>query len=585
MKIKKLISAFCLAAGLTLAVPALSSTLGVPDVISTVSAAEGWNQDENGWYYLQGDTKLLGLQTIGSDKYYFDENGYRVSGPVKIGKYTYYFRTGTGEDAGKLCSGVSGLVRFTSDPDNYYYFYSTKSGRLVTSKWVKSNSKYYYANENGQIKLGTIKVGKYLYHVTKNGRLTSYTRSSYDKKYYYATSKGILKTGLQTIKGQKYYFDKKTGARRTGNIKIGKYTYYFSTKNGASKTGWLKLRGKYYYYNTNGRRVTGWKTISKKKYYFDPANEGARVQSNWAKIGKYYYYFNSKGVMQTGFIKVGDSTYYASAKGIRMKGWQTVLGRKYYFDKSTAIMKTGWFTYSGKKYYLNPTKSSSTYGAAKTGFVKIQGVWYYFNNDGTMRTGWLINEGKYYYFDKSTGAMFTGKHVIDGKTYDFGKSGAYSKAITGAWRVEVNRKKCFVVVYRGTTPIKAFVCSTAADGTSTPTGTFTILDKLRWHELNGPSWGQYCSHITSSILFHSVPCSRPYDNHSMSASAYNKLGSPASAGCIRLTVGHAKWLYDNVPKGTKVIISDSITAPKNITIEQAPKIPLTQSYDPTDPNA
>ena len=75
MKIKKLISAFCLAAGLTLAVPALSSTLGVPDVISTVSAAEGWNQDENGWYYLQGDTKLLGLQTIGSDKYYFDENG------------------------------------------------------------------------------------------------------------------------------------------------------------------------------------------------------------------------------------------------------------------------------------------------------------------------------------------------------------------------------------------------------------------------------------------------------------------------------------------------------------------------------
>ena len=71
MKIKKLISAFCLAAGLTLAVPALSSTLGVPDVISTVSAAEGWNQDENGWYYLQGDTKLLGLQAIGNDKYYY----------------------------------------------------------------------------------------------------------------------------------------------------------------------------------------------------------------------------------------------------------------------------------------------------------------------------------------------------------------------------------------------------------------------------------------------------------------------------------------------------------------------------------
>ena len=62
------------------------------------------------------------------------------------------------------------------------------------------------------------------------------------------------------------------------------------------------------------------------------------------------------------------------------------------------------------------------------------------------------------------------------------------------------------------------------------------------------------------------------------------LGSPASAGCIRLTVKHAKWLYDNVPVGTTVVVSDSIAVPTNVVIEQAPKIPLTQNYDPTDPN-
>lgn len=581
MRLRKMISAFCLAAGLAMAVPALSSVIGVPDAVSTVSAADGWNTDASGTYYEQGGVRLQGLQTIGGVKYYLDQNGYRVGGPVKIGKYVYVFNP----SSGALCTGVSGLTQLGTDTSTLYYFTSSKSGRVYTNKWVKSKGKYYYADANGQIKLGTIKVGGKLYHITRSGRLTSYKRSSYDKNYYYATSTGILKTGLQKIKGKYYYFNKKTGARQSGVFTSGKYTYCFSTKTGAAQSGWVKTDGKYYYYNTKGRRLTGFQTIKKKRYYLDPEDNGARVKSTWKKIGKYYYYFNSKGVIQTGFFKVDGKTYYASSKGIRKKGWQTVMGRKYYMDKKTGVVKTGWFTYKNKKYYLNPVKTSTTYGAAKTGFVKIQGSWYYFNNDGTMRTGWLIKDGKYYYFNKSTGKMLTGTHVIDGKTYNFGTSGAYTKKLTGAWRVEVNRKKCFVVVYRGTTPVKAFVCSTAKNTVNTPTGTFSILDKLRWHELNGPTWGQYCSHITSDILFHSVPNSRYNDNHSLKAAEYNKLGTPASGGCIRLTVAHAKWLYDNVPVGTKVIVSDSVAAPKNVTIEQAQKIPLSQNYDPTDPNA
>lgn len=576
-----MISAFCLAVGLSMAVPALSATLGVPGTLSTVSAHTGWLEDDNGTYYVQDDIRQTGYQTIEGATYYLDQNGYRVNGPVQIGDSVYLFHPETG----KLCIGASGLKQVGSDTSTLYYFTSGKDGRLYTKKWVKSKGKYYYANEKGEIKLGTIKVGKRLYHITRSGRLTSYKQSSYDKKYYYASSKGILKTGLQKIKGKYYYFNPTTGARQTGKVKVGQYTYYFSTKNGASRTGWIKGKGKYYYYSSSGRKATGFKTIKNKRYYLDPDNDGARVQNGWKKIGKYYYYFNSKGVIQTGFFKVDSKLYYANSKGIRKTGWQTVSGRKYYMDKKTGAAKTGWFTYKSKKYYLNPVKTSSTYGAAKTGFVKISGKWYYFNNDGTMKTGWLTQDAKFYYFDKTTGQMYTGVHTIDGKKYDFGKSGAYTKPLSGAWRIEVNRRKCFVVVYRGDTPVKAFVCSTAADGVSTPTGTFYLRDKLRWHELDGPSWGQYCSHITDSILFHSVPNSRYNDNHSLKASYYNQLGSPASGGCIRLTVGHAKWLYENTPIGTKVVISDSIAAPKNVVIEKAPKIPLSQNYDPTDPYA
>src|SRR5699024_11726746 len=81
-------------------------------------------------------------------------------------------------------------------------------------------------------------------------------------------------------------------------------------------------------------------------------------------------------------------------------------------------------------------------------------------------------------------------------------------------------------IYKYSSPTRRssdlIVCSTARDGVSTPKGTFRLLDKLRWHELIGPSWGQYCSHITSDILFHSVPCTRYRDNHSLNAAEINK---------------------------------------------------------------
>lgn len=583
MNIRKMITAFCLAGGLAIAAPALAPTLGISQPMATVLADGGWKQDANGVYYLENGTKVTGWKTIGDGTYYFNASGYRVSGTVLIGGKTYCFRSNNG----KLVTGVAGLAQLTSNADVYYYFTDAKDGTVATSSWVTwkngaGQNCYFYADASGTVRLGTIMVNNQLYHITKNGRLTSYQKSAYDNKYYYATSTGVLKTGLCSIGGKQYYFDPVTGARVSGDVTIDGKTYHFDEETGTTKKGWVNVDGKYYYYNKSGKKLTGQRTLGGKKYYLDPKDNGARATSKWCKIKGKYYYYNKKGVLRTGKFTVGGKTYITTASGARRTGMLTINNRKYYFRKNGS-MKTGWFTYKGKKYYFNKTKSASTYGAAKTGFTRINGSWYYFNQDGTMKTGWLLDNMKYYYFHKKTGKMLTGRQKIDGKTYDFGTSGGFKAEIEGAWSIQVNRKSNFVVVYKGNTAVKAFVCSTAADGVSTPTGTFTLLDKLRWHELNGPSWGQYCSHITSDILFHSVPCSRYNDNHSLKADAYNRLGTSASGGCIRLTVKHAKFIYDNCPVGTKVTINDSVARPKGITIETAPKIPLTQNYDPTDP--
>ena len=40
-----------------------------------------------------------------------------------------------------------------------------------------------------------------------------------------------------------------------------------------------------------------------------------------------------------------------------------------------------------------------------------------------MWTGWLKKDGKWYYLDPKDGYMYTGTHIIDGKTYYFDNSG------------------------------------------------------------------------------------------------------------------------------------------------------------------
>ena len=33
-----------------------------------------------------------------------------------------------------------------------------------------------------------------------------------------------------------------------------------------------------------------------------------------------------------------------------------------------------------------------------------------------------------------------------------------------------------------------------------------------------------------------------------------RVGIPLSHGCVRLEIGHAKWIYDNIPSGTHVVV-------------------------------
>ncbi len=155
--------------------------------------------------------------------------------------------------------------------------------------------------------------------------------------------------------------------------------------------------------------------------------------------------------------------------------------------------------------------------------------------------------------------------------------------------IKVNNQANVVTIYKRDTngaytiPIKAMLCSI---GTATPSsGVYNISDKYTWRLLQGNVYGQYAVRITGHILFHSVPYTKKSKN-TLEWWEYDKLGTAASLGCVRLTVEDAKWIYDNCTKGTQVeFYSD--TDPGPLGTPTTKKISgysdELKKWDPTDP--
>lgn len=156
--------------------------------------------------------------------------------------------------------------------------------------------------------------------------------------------------------------------------------------------------------------------------------------------------------------------------------------------------------------------------------------------------------------------------------------------------IKVNYQAQTVTVYgldengEYTKPVTAFVCST---GTDTPrSGVYPLKAKYRWVNLKGNVYGQYSSRIVGSILFHSVYYYEKFNPGTLSYTGYDKLGSKASAGCVRLNVASAKWIYDNCPVGTKVEFYAS-SNPGPLGKPGSQRISsneVCRGWDPTDPD-
>lgn len=121
--------------------------------------------------------------------------------------------------------------------------------------------------------------------------------------------------------------------------------------------------------------------------------------------------------------------------------------------------------------------------------------------------------------------------------------------------IYVNLKDQITYIYKGSInnwdKIKSFKCSTGIESEKTPTGIFDVRERgACFFSDKYNQGGKYWVQFYGDYLFHSVP----YNKDQSEVVDYT-LGVPASHGCIRLKTEDAKWIYDNIESGTKVIIN------------------------------
>lgn len=519
----------------------------------------------NGAYYALADdgTPRTGFIGINGSKYFFDPEseipgqmfmgGWRCMGTNSKGeKWIYFNRSNKGKDKGKAIIH-KGNVAITINPkSNSHKYLLDHNGYILKNRRTKCvDGAWYGSDSQGRIvKDKLVRYGNYRYYFTKSGKQVGW--------------KNMWKQ-CPTSAGPKYFYFGSTAGRvseKKGWQKVtwpsGKFLgwFYFRDNGEHYMNRWVGSQ----YFDSIGRLASGIKEIDGKTYFFEISDEKTHR-------GKAF-----KNTM----IKYNNKWYYAEPDGqLARDEWKKINGNWYYFQKFTTL--TNAFRWK-----------DNTYG--------------WLDGQGKFCTGWVVlsnSENKVRYVNpKGNGFYKDTSAVIDGLRYYFDEKAYRINDLTSVYRgpyyVEVDQTNGLMTIYdeSRTVPVKSIRVSVGAPGTETPNGTYTLRRSSRWQSLMGPSWGQYGTHVQGAglggIFVHSVAgvAMNPY---SVPAGEYNKLGNPASHGCIRACVADAKWVYENCNGATiRIFRSNKYESREALKgpLGRRALVPMRPPYnfDPTDPS-
>lgn len=388
----------------------------------------------NYYYFDKEGYMLTGRQDIDGKTYFFLPNGIQLRDSIyqQDGKYYYFGSFGeqykdgyfvfdvpkegtseteakfryfspTGEMAVGLTYAGGGLQYFDENgfqakgtkyvtPDGKLYFFDKNSGNAYTNRWAEIDGIWYEFNDQG-------------YAQAKKGEFYTTDGST----WFYRDAAGKNVTGALTLDGHEYYF-RANGAQVKGEFvtENGKISYYTVDNGYKVKDKFFEVNGKWYHADKDGNLATGRQTIDHLNYYFNA--DGSQVKSDFFTLdgGKTWYYAKDNGEIVTGAYSVGGKNYYFKEDGSQVKGdfVKNADGSLSYYDKDSGERLNNRFLTTGNN------------------------VWYYFK-DGKAVTGRQNIDGKEYYFDK-LGRQVKGSPISTPKGVEYYES-VLGERVTNTW--------------------------------------------------------------------------------------------------------------------------------------------------------
>ena len=421
-----------------------------------------WKQTNGKWWYQHKDGTCTknDFETISGQTYYFDANGYMVTGWKEINNKLYFFYA-SGVMAKNVWQGAYYLgsdgVMLTNafTPDGYYV---GSDGAYVRNQKVTVDGKVYYLNADGKVAKNQWSGDYYLDgngNVVKNkwignywcGEDGKYVKNTWvDNNKSYVNENGVYVTN-QWIGD---YYVNGSGVKVT-NAWVG--SYWCGSDGKYMKSSWVDNHK--YYVGSNGIYVTnqwvgdyylnGAGLVTKNTWVGDYwcgsdgkyvknawagnywcGADGRYVRSSWVDNGKYYV--GSNGVYVTNQW-VGD--YYLNGTGLVTKNaW---VGN-YWCGEDGKYVKSSWV--DNNKSYVNQNGVYLTnqwigdYYLNGSG-VKVTNAWvgsYWCGSDGKYVKSFWVDNNRYYV--NENGVYVAGAWEKDSKGWKYHAGSEYAKDTT-----------------------------------------------------------------------------------------------------------------------------------------------------------
>ncbi len=406
--------------------------------------------------------------------------------------------------------------------------------------------------------------------------------------------------GLNEIEGELYYFkNNRIDTSYSGLAQYGNEWYYI--ENG--KVNWnytgLAQRGNEWFYIEKGKlnwNHSGIVEYNNQWFYV----ERGRLNWNYTGLGQsgndwYYIVGGRVNWGYTGLVQRGNEWFYIengklnwNHSGIveynkqwfyvergRLNWNYTGLGQSgndwYYIERGRVNWGyTGLVQKGNEWFYVKGGKLDWSY----TGLVQKGNEWFFVRN-GRLDWGYtgLACNGEYYFYVKN-GRLdwnYSGYAQIDGQGeyYEVRNGRLVGGTLTLAkmhgvannqdsptnYIVIVDRAAHRVGVFKGSkynwADAKYYKCCVGKPSTPTISGTYYIKSRGKYFDTGTKGRCWYFTQINGNYLFHSVIYDR---QNSPKRIIDNSMDAAVSHGCVRLDLENAKWIYDNIPKNTKVII-------------------------------